>query len=65
MTTDTTDHRFTTGLVYDIAKVLEQHGYHLPANGQQSNVLGRAVGVLHELVEIYEGRRDCLGNKLA
>jgi hypothetical protein len=59
------DSRFTTGLIYDITKVLEKHGYRLPDGEDQTGALGRSVGVLLHLVETYEGRRDVLGDKIA
>ncbi|MEV7971477.1 hypothetical protein AB0O34_36630 [Sphaerisporangium sp. NPDC088356] len=52
------DNRFTNGLIYDVIKVLEQHGYKLPSDDLQTSALGRSVGVLLELVETYEGRCD-------
>ncbi|MEU8055731.1 hypothetical protein [Microbispora bryophytorum] len=59
------DSRFTSGLIYDITKVLKQHGYQLPSDERHNQALDPSVGVLLELVETYEGRRDVLGNKIA
>ncbi|OPG09300.1 hypothetical protein B1L11_26190 [Microbispora sp. GKU 823] len=61
----THDSRFTTGLIYDVTKVLEKHGYRLPDGEEQTGALGRSVGLLLHLVETYEGRRDVLGDKVA
>ncbi|MEN3538818.1 hypothetical protein AAH991_27160 [Microbispora sp. ZYX-F-249] len=59
------DSRFTIGLIYDVTKVLEQHGYRLPDGDSRTRALGAFSGVLLHLVETYEGRRDSLGDEVA
>ncbi len=50
--------RFTIGLLYDITRVLQQHGYQPPAgdDAERGRAMGRAVSALLELVHAYEGR---------
>ncbi|GIH63993.1 hypothetical protein [Microbispora siamensis] len=59
------DGRFNIGLIYDVTKVLEQHGYRLPEGEGRTSALGAFAGVLLHLVDTYEGRRDVLGDKVA
>jgi hypothetical protein len=44
--------RFTFGLIADVFAVLDAHGYQ---RGDNAHV-GRAVGLLLDLAETYEGR---------
>ncbi|PRX99653.1 hypothetical protein [Allonocardiopsis opalescens] len=55
------EHRFTTTLVFGLVRLLESHGYRRPDGVAGDLALGRTVGVLHELCETYEGRRDGFG----
>lgn len=43
--------RFTWGLILDVFRVLNEHGYIRGSNGD----IGHAVGVLMDLVKAYEG----------
>jgi hypothetical protein len=45
------DPRFTWGLIMDVFDVLERHGYR---KGDDRHT-GRAIGILGDLVETYEG----------
>ena len=55
------DERFTHGLIFDMVKVLEGHGYRLPPVGEDGDAtahnraLGQTVGALLKLVRTYEG----------
>jgi hypothetical protein len=60
MASTSEDDRFTFGLIVDIIDVLEQHGFSRPIEDRDA-VLGRTLGVLFELTETFEGRRDVLG----
>jgi hypothetical protein len=44
--------RFTWGLIMDVFDALEKHGYR---KGDDRHT-GRAIGILGDLVETYEGR---------
>jgi hypothetical protein len=46
--------RFTWGLIIDVFDVLERHGYR---KGDDQHT-GRAVAMLLDMVETYEGRRS-------
>ncbi|MFI7134213.1 hypothetical protein ACIBQ1_51705 [Nonomuraea sp. NPDC050153] len=49
--------RFTVGLLYDVTRVLEEHGYRPPADeSERGRAMGRAMSALFELVHAYEGR---------
>ncbi|MCU1670501.1 MAG: hypothetical protein JWP40_3428 [Blastococcus sp.] len=45
------DTRFTTGLIYDVFKVLKAHGYVHPDDGRSTAVAMLALGDL-----VFEGR---------
>lgn len=52
--------RFTNGLIYDVVKVLEAHGYQQPpvVDGDPTNrhrALGQTVSALLNLVRAFEG----------
>jgi hypothetical protein len=49
----TSEDRFTWGLILDVLEVLERHGYHK----YDDQHTGRAVGVMFDLVHVYEGVR--------
>ncbi|GAA5045527.1 hypothetical protein HNP84_002607 [Thermocatellispora tengchongensis] len=52
------DARFTWGLVYDVWKVLEAHGYRLPAEDTpRYRALGEMLSRLLELTRAFEGGR--------
>lgn len=63
-TAENGDDRFTHGLIYDITKVLEEHGYAPPQPGQDgdASARNRAYGsmTLHlfRLVRAFEGVCD-------
>lgn len=46
------DERFTWGFIIEVLDVLEKHGYRKASDAAG----GRAVGILGDLVEAYEGR---------
>lgn len=48
------DDRFTAGLIYDVFKVLEQHGYERTPNVAS----GGALAALWDLVKAFEGRSE-------
>lgn len=51
------EERFTVGLLYDVTRVLEQHGYQPPADEtKRGRAIGRAMSALFELVHAYEGQ---------
>jgi hypothetical protein len=50
----TRDERMTWGLIDDVLDTLERHGYHKYDNRHT----GRAIGVIFDLVHIYEGSRE-------
>ena len=50
----TSDNRMTWGLIIDVLDLLERHGYHKHDNQHT----GQAIGVIHDLVRVYEGDRD-------
>lgn len=51
------DARFTFGLLYDVTRVLEEHGYQPPADKtQRGQATGKTMSALLELVRAYEGR---------
>jgi len=53
------DDRFTLGLLVDVQKVLEAHGYRLPTDEQARYIaLGRSMTALGKLVEAFEGRES-------
>lgn len=45
------DPRFTTGLLFDVLRVLDSHGYRCASD----RALGAVVGILGVLVATYEG----------
>lgn len=51
----TDDRRFTNGLIYDVVKVLEAHGYATP-DDDGHRALGHTVAELWRLCETFEGR---------
>lgn len=52
---DNNDPRFTAGLLYDVFKLLEQHGY---KQGPEAADTSRALVALLQLTRAYEGRPD-------
>jgi hypothetical protein len=47
------DERFNIGLLYDVFKVLEQHGYQKPE--ESPGAIGRSLLALGDLVRVFEG----------
>jgi hypothetical protein len=50
----TDDNRMTWGFIFEVFDVLERHGYHRSDNQHT----GQAVGLLGDLVHVYQGTRD-------
>jgi len=50
----TSEHRITTGLIYDITDALERHGYY---RGDDQHA-DRAIGLMADLARIWEGTQD-------
>jgi hypothetical protein len=48
------DDRFTCGFILDVFDVLEHHGYHQYDNQHT----GRALGMIRDLADVYEGARE-------
>ncbi|GLZ08964.1 hypothetical protein Acsp03_64300 [Actinomadura sp. NBRC 104412] len=57
---DQLDARFNIGLIDAVFSALESHGYHRPdgPDDERHMAIGRAVGLLGQLVKAYEGQDD-------
>jgi hypothetical protein len=57
------DPRFNFGLMFDVHKVLEQHGFTPPADAQERHrAYGAAMSHLYRLVRAFEGHDETLGS---